>query len=70
MAGGGGGFMHRVLTYLINELVVNSLANSRGFQRWAVRTNKRIEDAALFAARRKQNFKNIKEFFQSSKDQY
>ncbi|KAI3833734.1 hypothetical protein MKX03_004069 [Papaver bracteatum] len=69
MAGGGGGFMHRVLTYLINELVINSLANSRGFQRWAVRTNKRIEDAALFAARRKQNFKNFKEFFQSSKDQ-
>ncbi|KAI3993475.1 hypothetical protein MKX01_002488 [Papaver californicum] len=69
MAGGGGGFMHRVLTYLINELVVNGLANSPGFQRWAVRTNKRIEDASLFAARRKQNYKNFNEFFQSSKDQ-
>ncbi|KAI3860163.1 hypothetical protein MKX03_012270 [Papaver bracteatum] len=69
MAGGGGGFMHRVLTYLINELVINSLAN-----RWAVRTNKRIEDAALFGiCKEKQNFKNFKEFsgsiLASSKDQ-
>ncbi|MCL7032085.1 hypothetical protein MKW94_013287 [Papaver nudicaule] len=42
--------------------------NFRAFQRFAVRTNKRIEDASLFAAKRKQNFKNFREFFQSSKD--
>ncbi|XP_028758648.1 uncharacterized protein LOC114719584 [Neltuma alba] len=43
---GGGNFMHRVISYVVNELVVNSLANSPAFQRFAVRTSKKIEDVA------------------------
>ncbi|KAL5721005.1 AMP deaminase [Ranunculus cassubicifolius] len=40
----GGGFMARVLHYVINEALVNGLANSPTFQRFAVRTSKRIEN--------------------------
>ncbi|XP_068668914.1 uncharacterized protein [Aristolochia californica] len=50
----GGGFVHRVLSYVINELVVNGLANSPTFQRFAVRTSKRIEDVSSLAARKKE----------------
>ncbi|KAG5243113.1 UvrABC system protein [Salix suchowensis] len=40
----GGNFMHRVLSYVVNELVVNGLANSPAFQRFAVKTSRRIDD--------------------------
>ncbi|CAI0539608.1 unnamed protein product [Linum tenue] len=42
----GGNFMHRVFSYVVNELIVNSLANSPSFQRFAVRTSKRLEDVS------------------------
>ncbi|KAL3536536.1 hypothetical protein ACH5RR_004997 [Cinchona calisaya] len=47
---GGGNFIHRVVSYVANELIVNGLANSPAFQRFAVRTSKRIEDISLKAA--------------------
>ncbi|XP_015897210.1 uncharacterized protein LOC107430851 [Ziziphus jujuba] len=50
----GGNFMHRVVSYLMNEVLVNSLANSRAFQRFAVRTSKRIEDISSIAEKKKQ----------------
>ncbi|GAY32021.1 hypothetical protein CUMW_000140 [Citrus unshiu] len=40
----GGNFMHRVISYVVNEVIVNGLANSPAFQRFAVRTSRRIED--------------------------
>ncbi|KAE9622239.1 hypothetical protein Lalb_Chr01g0023151 [Lupinus albus] len=51
---GGGNFVHRVLSYVVNELVVNGLANNPSFQRFAVRTSKRIEDISVKAVRTKQ----------------
>ncbi|CAL1401811.1 unnamed protein product [Linum trigynum] len=50
----GGNFMHRVLSYVVNELIVNSLANSPSFQRFAVRTSKRLEDVSSLAGRTNQ----------------
>ncbi|KAF5940979.1 hypothetical protein HYC85_022146 [Camellia sinensis] len=82
----GGNFLHRVISYVVNEVVVNGLANrllrhrydryssrySRytcesqshrksgrngwcpAFQRFAVRTSKRIEDLSIKAAQTKQ----------------
>ncbi|KAK3422636.1 hypothetical protein EUGRSUZ_G03069 [Eucalyptus grandis] len=40
----GGNFLHRVISYVANEIVVNGLANSPAFQRFAVRTSKRLEE--------------------------
>ncbi|KAK4769641.1 hypothetical protein SAY86_027791 [Trapa natans] len=48
-----GNFMHRVMSYLVNEIIVNGLANSPAFQRFAVRTSKRMEEAANIAAQKK-----------------
>ncbi|KAJ6913312.1 hypothetical protein NC651_015735 [Populus alba x Populus x berolinensis] len=50
----GGNFVHRVLSYVVNELVVNGLANSPAFQRFAVRTSRRIDDISNIAAKKKQ----------------
>ncbi|CDP06463.1 unnamed protein product [Coffea canephora] len=44
---GGGNFIHRVMSYVANELIVNGLANSPAFQRFAVRTSKRIENVSV-----------------------
>ncbi|VVB12856.1 unnamed protein product [Arabis nemorensis] len=51
---GGGNFFGRVFTYLANELIVNGLANSHAFQRFAVRTSKRIENISKMAAENKE----------------
>ncbi|URE28680.1 hypothetical protein MUK42_30167, partial [Musa troglodytarum] len=46
----GGNFLGRVISYVVNELVVEGLANNRAFQRFAVRTSKAIEDVSTKAA--------------------
>mmetsp|Transcript_120064 Transcript_120064/g.346845 ORF Transcript_120064/g.346845 Transcript_120064/m.346845 type:complete len:110 (-) Transcript_120064:126-455(-) len=37
-------FFQRVANYVANEIIIKGLANSRTFQRLAVRTNKQYED--------------------------
>ncbi|XP_030450859.1 uncharacterized protein LOC115672987 [Syzygium oleosum] len=49
----GGNFMHRVISYIANEIVVNGLANSPAFQRFAVRTSKRLEEVSNMAAQKR-----------------
>ena len=39
-------FVQRVVNYVANEVIIKGLANSRTFQRFAVRTNKQYEDFA------------------------
>nr|KYP46690.1 hypothetical protein KK1_031716 [Cajanus cajan] len=51
---GGANFMQRVLSYVVNEVVVNGLANNPAFQRFAVRTSKRIEDISSKAIQKRQ----------------
>ncbi|KAL5213676.1 hypothetical protein ABZP36_002828 [Zizania latifolia] len=41
---GGGNLLGRALSYVVNELIVEGLANNRAFQRFAVRTNKTLEN--------------------------
>uniref|UniRef100_A0A0E0H2Z4 Uncharacterized protein n=1 Tax=Oryza nivara TaxID=4536 RepID=A0A0E0H2Z4_ORYNI len=42
--GPGGNLFGRVLCYVLNEILVQVLANNRTFQRFAVRTNKSLEN--------------------------
>ncbi|PON92208.1 UvrABC system C protein [Trema orientale] len=69
----GGNFMHRVVSYLVNELLVNSLANSPAFQRFAVRTSRRIEDMSNMALKKRQELaeqmKDLSKNFESNKHQ-
>ncbi|XP_022145531.1 uncharacterized protein LOC111014959 [Momordica charantia] len=69
----GGNFINRVVSYLVNELLVDSLANSRSFQRFAVRTSKQIEDISNKAAQKKQELaeqvKDLSKNFESFKNQ-
>ncbi|KAL3826128.1 hypothetical protein ACJIZ3_022157 [Penstemon smallii] len=69
---GGGNFVHRVMSYLVNELVVNGLANSPRFQRFAVRTSKKIEEVSDIAAQKKREFaeqvKDMSKNFESYKN--
>jgi hypothetical protein len=37
-------FFQRVANYVVNEVVVKGLANSKTFQKFAVRTNKQYQD--------------------------
>ncbi|KAK9126700.1 hypothetical protein Scep_015546 [Stephania cephalantha] len=68
----GGNYMGRVLSYLVNELLVNSLANSPSFQRFAVRTSKRMEELSNIAARKRQELaeqvKDLSKNLESHKD--
>ncbi|CAK9201285.1 unnamed protein product [Sphagnum troendelagicum] len=43
---GRGNFVARVVQYVVNELVVDRLANNASFQRFAVMSSKAIEDVA------------------------
>ncbi|XP_057947798.1 uncharacterized protein LOC131143484 isoform X2 [Malania oleifera] len=65
----GGNFMHRVMSYLVNELLVNSLANSPAFQRFAVRTSMKIEDISTMAVQKRreiaEQMKDLSKNFES-----
>ncbi|PWZ41374.1 hypothetical protein Zm00014a_021562 [Zea mays] len=39
----GGNLFGRALSYVVNELLVEGLANNRAFQRFAVKTNRTLE---------------------------
>ncbi|KAI4966236.1 uncharacterized protein LOC123427203 [Hordeum vulgare subsp. vulgare] len=45
----GGGIFSRALSYVVNEFLVEGLANNRAFQRFAVRTNKTLENLSTKA---------------------
>uniref|UniRef100_A0A7N0ZYF9 Uncharacterized protein n=1 Tax=Kalanchoe fedtschenkoi TaxID=63787 RepID=A0A7N0ZYF9_KALFE len=47
---GGGGFLGRVVHYVLNQLIVDTLSNSPSFQRFAVRTSRRMEEFKKLAA--------------------
>ncbi|KAG5099538.1 hypothetical protein AAZX31_16G091000 [Glycine max] len=70
---GGANFVQRVLSYVVNEVVVNGLANSPAFQRFAVRTSKRIEDISNKAVQKRQELaeqiKDISKNMESFKNQ-
>lgn len=49
----GGNFLHRAISYVINQFVVEGLANSRTFQRFAVRTEKQLQELSEKAVEKK-----------------
>ena len=65
--------MHRVISYVVNEVVVNGLANSPAFQRFAVRTSKRIEEISSKAVQKRQELaeqvKDLSKNFENFKNQ-
>ncbi|PIN18069.1 hypothetical protein CDL12_09264 [Handroanthus impetiginosus] len=69
---GGGNFIHRVLSYVANELIVNGLANSPKFQRFAVRTSKKIDEFTDIASQKRKEIaeqvKDVSKNFESFKD--
>ncbi|KAI0524647.1 hypothetical protein KFK09_004024 [Dendrobium nobile] len=50
----GGNFVGRIIGYVVNELVVEGLANNPTFQRFAVRTSKTLQDLSIKAEQTKQ----------------
>jgi hypothetical protein len=48
-------FFQRVANYVANEIIVKGLANSRTFQRFAVRTSKQYEDLTKQSAEQLNN---------------
>uniref|UniRef100_A0A7N0TAF7 Uncharacterized protein n=1 Tax=Kalanchoe fedtschenkoi TaxID=63787 RepID=A0A7N0TAF7_KALFE len=52
---GGGGFLGRVVHYVLNQLIVDTLANSPSFQRFAVRTSRRMEELKKLAEEKSQH---------------
>ncbi|GAB9469766.1 hypothetical protein Gpo141_00007034 [Globisporangium polare] len=42
-------FIQRLVSYVVNDVAVKALANNRAFQRFALRTHHRVEDAKSIA---------------------
>ncbi|KAJ3708151.1 hypothetical protein LUZ61_011856 [Rhynchospora tenuis] len=63
----GGNFLGRVMSYIVNEIVVEGLANNRAFQRFAVKTNKAIQEMSSKAAQAKEELlEQVKEASRNS----
>ncbi|KAK9986136.1 hypothetical protein SO802_031087 [Lithocarpus litseifolius] len=59
----GGNIFGRAMSYVLNELVVDKLANSHAFQRFAVRTSKSIDEMINKAASKQRDVaEQVKEF--------
>ena len=53
-------FVARIVNYVANELIVKGLANSRTFQKFAVRTNKQYEELSKQGTEKMtQTFENL-----------
>ncbi|PIA59478.1 hypothetical protein AQUCO_00400395v1 [Aquilegia coerulea] len=62
----GGNLIARIFSYAINEVLVQGLANNHSFQRFAVRTSKKLEEAAQMAAKTRQGLnEKTREIFES-----
>ncbi|ERN05299.1 uncharacterized protein LOC18433473 [Amborella trichopoda] len=68
---GGCAFLNRLISYVVNEVVVRGLANSPTFQRFAVRTSKTIEDVSAKAIQKRLQFeeqmRELSKSFESGK---
>ncbi|XP_047064602.1 uncharacterized protein LOC124672418 [Lolium rigidum] len=51
----GGSLFSRALGYVVNQFLVEGLANNRAFQRFAVRTNRTFENLSSKAKEVKQD---------------
>ncbi|KAG3029217.1 hypothetical protein PC120_g4430 [Phytophthora cactorum] len=75
--GGTMSFFQRLVSYVINDVAVKALSNSRAFQRFALKTHYHVEDAKTMASTGsdalKSSFENyapkVKEFSQAFRDE-
>ena len=67
---GGGNFIGRVISYVANELIVNGLSNSHAFQRFAVRTSKKLENISKMAAESKEKVAQHMEELSKNSDSF
>ncbi|CAI5464414.1 unnamed protein product [Closterium sp. Naga37s-1] len=64
----GGPWLQRVIQYVANELIVDRLANSPTFQRFAVRSNKKLQELAQKGVAQRQSLmEQVKEFSEQLK---
>jgi uncharacterized membrane protein YccC len=67
---GRGNFLARVVQYVVNELIVDRLANNPSFQRFAVRSSKAIEEMAQKGAQTKEELtQQLKVYSESFKEE-
>ncbi|CAI5723094.1 unnamed protein product [Hyaloperonospora brassicae] len=70
-------FIQRLLSYVINDVAVKTLSNSRAFQRVALKTHYHLEDAKTMAATGADVLKNsvetyvpkVRDFSQTFRDE-
>ncbi|KAG1691618.1 hypothetical protein DVH05_005590 [Phytophthora capsici] len=70
-------FFQRLVSYVINDVAVKALSNSRAFQRFALKTHYHVEDAKTMASTGadalKNSFENyapkVKEFGQAFREE-
>ncbi|KAF5191667.1 hypothetical protein FRX31_018744 [Thalictrum thalictroides] len=61
-----GNLISRAISYAVNEVIVQGLANNHSFQRFAVRTSKKLEDVAQMAAKTRQGLnEKTREIFEN-----
>ncbi|CAI7794086.1 unnamed protein product [Closterium sp. NIES-54] len=64
----GGPWLQRVIQYVANELIVDRLANSPTFQRFAVRSNKKLQELAQKGVAQRQSLmEQVKEISEQLK---
>jgi hypothetical protein len=67
---GRGNFLARVVQYVVNELIVDRLANNPSFQRFAVRSSKAIEEMAQKGAQTNEELtQQLKVYSESFKEE-
>lgn len=70
-------FFQRLVSYVVNDVAVKTLANSRAFQRFALKTHYHVEDAKTMASTGantlasliEKNAPKVKEFSSALKDE-
>ncbi|GLD96638.1 hypothetical protein PINS_up005322 [Pythium insidiosum] len=70
-------FFQRLVSYVVNDVAVKTLANSRAFQRFALKTHYHVEDAKHLASTGaeslssaiQKNAPKVKEFASALKDE-
>lgn len=70
-------FIQRLVSYVINDVAVKALANSRAFQRFALKTHYHVEDAKTLTSKGadslvstlEKNVPKIKEFAAAFKEE-
>ncbi|CAA7402261.1 unnamed protein product [Spirodela intermedia] len=68
--GAGGNLFGRAISYVVNEIIVEGLANNQSFQRFAVKTSRTLEELSVKAEQSKrQVMEHVKNTVEASRNQ-